>query len=93
VSSSFKGLTLILILLLLFFQVRLWFESGGVIDMMRIKKELAVQTAENEKLKQRNVLLINQVKGLQANNAAVEARARDELGMIKKGETFYQVVN
>lgn len=92
-SSSFKGLTLILILLLLFFQVRLWFESGGVIDMMRIKKELAVQTAENEKLKQRNVLLINQVKGLQANNAAVEARARDELGMIKKGETFYQVVN
>ena len=78
--------------LLLFLQYRLWFESGGIVDMMRLKKQLAVQTQENNKLKKRNDMLAQQVERLQNSQDTVEARARSELGMVKKGEKFYQVV-
>lgn len=83
---------LLLVLLLVFLQYHLWFESGGIIDMMRLKKELALQTQENDKLKKRNDTLLTQVQRMQKDKDAVESRARHELGMIKKGETFYQVV-
>lgn len=90
--KRFKLLSCVLVLLLVFLQACLWFESGGVIDMLRTKKQLAMQVQENEKLKKRNEKLILQVQNLQASKEAVESRARGELGMIKKGETFYQVV-
>ena len=90
--QPFKVLPLLLGLLLVFLQYHLWFESDGIVDMLRFKKQLALQTQENEKLKQRNEKLIKQVQYLQASNEAVESRARGELGMVKKGETFYQVV-
>ncbi|MDR3477749.1 MAG: cell division protein FtsB [Gammaproteobacteria bacterium] len=82
----------VLVFVLVFLQYRLWFESGGIIDMLRIKKQLALQQQVNDKLKKRNEKLTEQVQYLQASNEAVEARARGELGMIKKNETFYQVV-
>jgi cell division protein FtsB len=87
-----KILPIILVLLLVFLQYRLWFDSGGIIDMMRLKKKLTVEMQENEKLKKRNQVLIQQVQRLQKDNQAVETRARNELGMVKKGETFYQVI-
>jgi cell division protein FtsB len=85
-------LSLILILFLLLFQYRLWFEADGLIGVFRLKKQLALQMKENDKLKQRNEVLRKQVEYLQASNNAVESRARQELGMIKTGETFYHVV-
>lgn len=88
----FQALPVILLALLGFLQYRLWFEPGGFIDMLRIKKQLAIEVAQNEKLKQRNDKLVLQLQYLQASNDAVESRARSELGMIKQGETFYQVV-
>lgn len=84
--------TIVLAVLLVFLQYRLWFESGGIRDMMRVKKMLAMQSAENDKLKKRNDALLTQIQGIQNSNDAAEARARTELGMMKKGETFYQVV-
>jgi cell division protein FtsB len=92
-TSHAKGLTIILMLLLVFLQYRLWFESDGIIDMMRVKRQLALEAVQNEKLKKRNEILIRQIQNLQTSNVAVEARARGELGMVKRGETFYQVVN
>jgi cell division protein FtsB len=87
-----KLLPMILLLLLVFLQYRLWFAPGGVIDMLRVKKQLALQLKVNDKLKLRNEKLSRQVQYLQASNDAVESRARNELGMIKKDETYYQVV-
>jgi len=81
-----------LIALLVFLQFRLWFEKDGVRDMLQLKKTLAMQTIENEELKKRNALLLFQIKRLRNSKDATEARARNELGMVKKGETFYQVV-
>ncbi len=77
---------------LLFLQFRLWFESGGIRDMLHLKRQLAVQTVDNERLKKRNEELLFQIQRLQNSRDAVESRARNELGMIKNGETFYQIV-
>lgn len=73
-------------------QYHLWFESGGIKDMMRLKELLAQQAIENDKLKKRNEELLFQIRRFQYSKDAAESRARNELGMIKKGETFYQVV-
>tara|TARA_R110000868_G_scaffold346617_1_gene607720 strand:- start:980 stop:1264 length:285 start_codon:yes stop_codon:yes gene_type:complete len=77
---------------LLFLQYRLWFESGGVGDIFRLKKMLSIQAVENDKLRKRNDELLFQVERNHSSKDAAEARARTELGMVKQGETFYQVV-
>lgn len=82
----------LLVVLLLFLQYCLWFQAGGVIDMLRLKKRFATEQAVNEELKKRNDKILFEVKHLKKNKEAIEARARQELGMIKNGETFYQVV-
>lgn len=91
-SYRFTFLSILLVGLIIFLQYQLWFETGGIIEMLRLRKQLALQIQENDKLKQHNELLLKQVQYLQANKEAVEARARQELGMVKKGEKFYQVV-
>lgn len=82
----------VLVLLLIFLQYRLWFQPGGIHEMMTIRQRLAEQAVVNDKLKKRNEELLLQVKRLQNSHDAVESRARNELGMIKKDETFYQIV-
>lgn len=77
---------------IVFLQYRLWFEADGIRDMLQIKKQLAMQTDENSKLKKRNEELVFQVRRLQSSQDATESRARNELGMIKKGEVFYQII-
>lgn len=78
--------------ILIFLQYRLWFESGGINDMVKMKNDLALQAQENEKIKMRNEELLFQIQRLQKSQDATESRARNELGMIKNGETFYQIV-
>lgn len=92
-TRRLKLLPVLLVILLIFLQYCLWFESGGIIDMMRAKKKLAIEAQQNEKLKVRNKALLEQVQRLHKNNEALESRARHELGMVKNGETFYQVVH
>lgn len=87
-----KIIFIFLVLSLIFLQSRLWLESGGVVDMVRLKKQYVVQVAENEKLKKRNQKLIDQIVNLQKSPDAIEAHARSEIGMVKKDEKFYQVI-
>ena len=90
--SHLKVVPIVLVLLLLFLQYRLWFDSDGIQHMHDLKKQLSRQSEENAKLKKRNEELLIEVRLLQANQNAIEAHARQELGMIKKDETFYQVI-
>jgi len=89
---STRLVTVLILIVLIFFQYRLWFEPQGIRDMVHMKKQLSHQLQDNAQLKKRNELLLKQVQQLQNNQVAVESRARNELGMIKKGETYYQVV-
>lgn len=81
-----------LLVILIFFQYRLWWQADGVKDLLSLKKALAQQQQENERLKLNNENLTFQIKRLQDSKDATEYRARNELGMIKKNEMFYQVV-
>ena len=84
---------LLLVTGIAFLQYRLWLQPGGIHDLSRLKKELATQVANNHHLKQRNDELFMQIQRLQNSQESIETRARGELGMIKKDETFYQVVH
>lgn len=81
-----------LIVLLVLLQYEFWFSDGGMKTVWQMQKNIQQQNKINEKLDQRNQLLISEVNALQSGNAAVEAKARNDLGMVKKGEVFYQVV-
>jgi cell division protein FtsB len=87
-----RKLTLILVLLLLVLQYQLWFSHNSLIDMWRLQRQLDAQKFENEQLKERNRALEAEVKDLKQGLEAIEERSRSELGMIRKGETFYQIV-
>ncbi|MFZ2315153.1 MAG: septum formation initiator family protein [Gammaproteobacteria bacterium] len=90
--GRFSLLLIALLGLLVFLQGRLWFEAGGIRDFLQLKQNIAVQMTENEQLKKRNEELVFQIERLQHGQDAIEARARNELGMVKKDETFYQIV-
>lgn len=88
-----KWLALILIALLIGLQVKLWVGDGGMRDLRAIRARVSGQQADNAKLKQRNDAMHADVEDLKHGQDAVESRARQQLGLIKPGEVFYQVVN
>lgn len=87
-----KLLVYALLALLLVLQYPLWFGNGSAVNLWRLQREITVQLAENARLKERNAALEAEVLDLKNGLAAIEERARSELGMVKKGETFYQVI-
>ena len=83
----------VLILILIGLQVRLWSGPGSYADISRLDGRIEAQTVDNDNLEQRNNVLHAEVDELKTGMDAVEERARNELGMIKKGETFYLIVD
>ncbi|MFB1014345.1 MAG: cell division protein FtsB [Alteromonadaceae bacterium] len=81
-----------LVIFLLLLQYRLWFGKNSVPDYISLQNEVVRQKVDNEKLKQRNKLLYADTDDLKLGVEAIEERARNELGMIKKGETFFRIV-
>jgi cell division protein FtsB len=82
----------LLVLLLAGLQAKLWWGDGGWREAQQLRATVAEQKAENARLQQRNDALAAEVEDLKSGEAAVEERARSELGMVKPGETFYRVV-
>ena len=87
-----RVLLLLLALLLAFLQYKLWLGSGGPTEVAALRTQVAKQEAENLQLQQRNEALKAEVENLKSGEAAVEERARSELGMVKPGEVFYRVI-
>lgn len=87
-----KLITLILISLLLALQYRLWFGKHSIPDYLAMQQEVEAQQSQNANLQQRNSLLKADISDLKLGLEAIEERARNELGLIKKGETFYRIL-
>ncbi len=85
-------ISVILGLLFLVLQYDLWLGEGSLATVWRLQQDITEQKKENEIISKRNDSLLAEVKDLKQGNAAIEERARNELGMIKKGETYIQVV-
>jgi cell division protein FtsB len=81
------ALTLSLVLL----QARLWVSEEGMREVWRLRSQVAERTEENQALALRNSALDAEVQDLKQGFAAVEERARAEMGMIAPGETFFQI--
>jgi cell division protein FtsB len=83
---------LVLLALLAWLQYRLWYGAGSEREVAVLRAQVDRQARDNVGLRQRNDALAAEVEDLKSGEAAVEERARSELGMIKPGETFYRVV-
>lgn len=87
-----KWLGAALILVLVYLQFRLWAGDGSFAEVVRLQKQIEQQETEILNLRERNRLLALEVHELKTGTESVEERARNEMGMIKEGETFYMVV-
>ncbi|HYE37462.1 cell division protein FtsB [Methylocaldum sp.] len=87
-----KKLIVFLVVLIALLQYRLWLGDGGVAELHELQNRIEKLTEEGEKRYERNAALEADVKDLKEGTDAIEERARQELGMIKEGETFVQVI-
>jgi cell division protein FtsB len=81
-----------LVILLGVLQYRLWFAEGSLAEQHRLELQIVEQQRINSELQARNAVLEKEVLELQTGNKGVEQRAREELGLVREGETFYQIV-
>jgi len=86
-----KPFMLLLVVLLVILQYEFWFAPGGMKDIVHLKHKITISTNKNNEINERNAILSADVKDLREGKEAVEERARNDLGMIKNGETYYQV--
>lgn len=86
-----RALYLVLTGLLIALQFELWFGDVGLPRKTELEALAEEKTEQLEVLAERNRVLREEVFRLKANDAALEDRARYDLGMIKEDEVFYFV--
>ena len=87
-----RQLALVLATLLLLIQYPLWFGKGSWFRVRQVEEQIEAQREVNRRLQERNAALEAEVRDLKVGLDAIEERARSELGMIKRDEIFFQVV-
>ena len=91
-ASPLKWLAVVLGAVIVLLQYRLWLSDDGVRGLVHMRAAVAAQQQQNAALTQRNQQLAAEVRDLKTGMAAIEERARSELGMIASDETYYQVI-
>ena len=86
-----RFLMVVLAVVLVLLQARLWLSNGGLREVWRLEAEVTRRIEDNARLATRNATLEAEVRDLKQGLAAAEERARTELGMIHSDETFYQI--
>jgi len=81
------------VILIALLQYPLWLGKGSWLRVWELNRKVAEQQEKNTALKARNDALNAEVTDLKSGRAAIEERARSELGMIKQDEVFFQVVD
>ena len=90
--SRNKLIPLVLLAMLAALQYRLWFGKHSIPDLLDMQTKIDAQVQQNANLQQRNDLLKADINDLKIGLEAIEERARNELGLIKQGETFYRIL-
>jgi len=86
-----KVLGFILFTLIILLQYPLWLGKGSWHRVWEVDQQVASQHETNQKHQIRNAALDAEVQDLKQGSVAIEERARNELGMIKQDEIFFQV--
>lgn len=87
-----RAVTLILVALLLLLQYPLWLGKGSWLKVWDLHRQVEAQQQINQQTRERNAVLNAEVLDLKQGTAAIEERARSDLGMIKHNEVFYQIL-
>lgn len=88
-----RALLWLLVILLVLLQYRLWVGDGSLAEVWSLYQQVEAQRVENQRLLERNQALEAEVEDLKRGLDAIEERAREELGMVKEGEIFYQIID
>jgi len=87
-----KLLALVLATLILLIQYPLWLGKGSWFRVREVDQQIHAQREINRRLQARNAALEAEVRNLKVGLEAIEERARSELGMVKRDEIFFQVL-
>ena len=87
-----RWLLCLLVVLLVLLQYKLWVGDGSLAEVWDLYRQTELQKQENQRLQERNQALEAEVEDLKQGLDSIEERAREELGMIKDDETFYQII-
>jgi len=82
----------LLVVLVVLLQYRLWVGDGSLAEVWDLYQQVETQKTENHELLERNQALEAEVNDLKQGLEAIEERAREELGMTRDDETFYQII-
>lgn len=88
----YRWLLFALLLMLAGLQYRLWFGEANLRQIWQLETQIEQQQVENARLIERNKRLEAEVQDLKQGLAALEERARSEMGMVQEGETFFQLI-
>ena len=91
-DENVKALVCALVVLLGLLQYNLWFMPGGVIAAWKLRYNIQLQQQRNAERQEQNAVLTADIKDLRSGDEAIAERARNELGMIRPGEKFYQII-
>jgi cell division protein FtsB len=81
-----------LIAVLAFLQYKLWFDEGGIKDVVALKKKVALEKSQLADKRMRNKKMAQNIQALKNNEEMVEYHARKGLGMTKRDESYYQIL-
>ena len=88
-----KVFILLLFVLFVWLQYQLWIDKDGLRKLQHLKQNVAAQIDTNQEIIERNKVLAAEVEDLKSGQAAIEERARKDLGMIRQGEVFFQIID
>ena len=88
-----KLFALVLLLIFILLQYGLWLGKGGIPEVRQLEQEVSEVKGQVERLRERNQALDAEVNDLKTGLDAIEERARSELGMIGKDETYFQLID
>lgn len=87
-----KPILIFFAVLFLLLQYELWISPRGVAQAWNLHNNIAVMKTKNAQMAERNAILYADVNDLKHGRTAIEERARNDLGMVERGEVYYQVV-
>ena len=83
----------LLVIALITLQARLWVGEGSLADIARLERSIDKQERLNSRDRERNRMLEVEIAHLKNGLGGIEALAREDMGMVKEGETFYLVLD
>ena len=88
-----KWLFAVLLMLFAALQYRLWYGEGSLAHAAQLERDIKQQQAENDRMRERNRILDVEVEELKTGLDTIEERARNDIGLIKKDETFFMILD